>query len=292
MTNKTIIFLTTIIGVAAAAHAQTWVSAATGNDANACTRTAPCKTFQRAVNVTPAWGQVGVLDPGDYGSVTISQSVTIDGGGLASNVTTTSVSITVQAGSGIVQLRNLSLHGTGSASHAILYNSGAQLVMENMKINGFNDDCVRVGPGNNADLVIKDTSIDNCSAAAMNLSVAAGDTLTAEIINTHMHYTNGGLLVLAGIVSVVGSTISGLGSGSGDVGVTATGGTVMLDNCEISSTEWGIQAVNSTVQVSRSTISSTQLALYTFNASIISNGNNSLFNNFSNGAFTSTVALQ
>ena len=57
---------------------RTWVSGF-GDDANACSRTAPCKTFAGAIGKTAVAGQIHVLDSGDYGAVTITKSVTIDG---------------------------------------------------------------------------------------------------------------------------------------------------------------------------------------------------------------------
>src|SRR6516165_7464812 len=66
-----------------AAHAQasrTWVSGV-GDDANPCSRTAPCNTFAGAISKTAAGGEIDALDPGGYGAVTITKSITIDGGG-------------------------------------------------------------------------------------------------------------------------------------------------------------------------------------------------------------------
>src|SRR5438045_8694694 len=63
------------------AHAQasrTWVSGV-GDDANPCSRTAPCKTFAGAISKTAAGGEIDALDPGGYGAVTITKAMTIDG---------------------------------------------------------------------------------------------------------------------------------------------------------------------------------------------------------------------
>src|SRR3954453_8058258 len=59
---------------------RTWVSGL-GNDANPCSLTAPCKTFAGAISKTAAGGEISVLDPGGFGAVTITKSITIDGGG-------------------------------------------------------------------------------------------------------------------------------------------------------------------------------------------------------------------
>src|ERR1700722_9969089 len=64
---------------AAPAQAQatrTWVSGV-GDDANPCSRTAPCKTFAGAISKTAPFGEINVLDPGGFGAVTITKSITI-----------------------------------------------------------------------------------------------------------------------------------------------------------------------------------------------------------------------
>ena len=63
----------------APAHAQatrTWVSGV-GDDANPCSRTAPCKTFAGAISKTAAGGEINCLDPGGFGAVTITKAITI-----------------------------------------------------------------------------------------------------------------------------------------------------------------------------------------------------------------------
>ena len=65
---------------AAAQATRTWVSGV-GDDANPCSRTAPCKTFAGAISKTAAGGEINALDPGGFGAVTITKSITIDGGG-------------------------------------------------------------------------------------------------------------------------------------------------------------------------------------------------------------------
>src|SRR3984957_15015789 len=73
---------------ASAANAQatrTWVSGV-GDDANPCSRTAPCKTFAGAISKTAAAGEIDCLDPGGFGALTITKSITIDCLGLSESV--------------------------------------------------------------------------------------------------------------------------------------------------------------------------------------------------------------
>src|ERR1044072_7395304 len=61
------------------AHAQatrTWVSGV-GDDANPCSRTAPCKTFAGAISKTATGGEINCLDPGGFGGVTITKTLSI-----------------------------------------------------------------------------------------------------------------------------------------------------------------------------------------------------------------------
>src|SRR5438309_12002079 len=63
----------------APAHAQatrTWVSGV-GDDANPCSRTAPCKTFAGAISKTAALGEINCIDPGGFGALTITKSITV-----------------------------------------------------------------------------------------------------------------------------------------------------------------------------------------------------------------------
>src|SRR5712664_3217542 len=61
---------------AQAQSARTWVSG-TGDNANPCSRTAPCRTFQGAMASTSPGGEINCLDAGDFGSVAIFMSLTI-----------------------------------------------------------------------------------------------------------------------------------------------------------------------------------------------------------------------
>jgi hypothetical protein len=69
-----------VLFAAAPAQAQatrTWVSGV-GDDANPCSRTAPCKTFAGAISKTALNGEINCLDPGGFGAITITKSITID----------------------------------------------------------------------------------------------------------------------------------------------------------------------------------------------------------------------
>src|ERR1700691_4400829 len=115
MLRKLSLLLTIIVAtfawaeVGQAQSTRTWVSGV-GDDANPCSRTAPCMTFAGAITKTAAGGEIDALDPGGFGAVTITKSITIDGGGggVASVMSSSGANgITVSAGAtDIVTIRN------------------------------------------------------------------------------------------------------------------------------------------------------------------------------------------
>src|SRR6516165_1494195 len=124
-----VICLTIGISTANAQASRTWVSGV-GDDANPCSRTAPCKTFAGAISKTAPRGEIDALDPGGFGAVTITKAITIDGGGgqVASILVSGTNGIVVQAGpTDVVTLRNLRIDGIGTGLNGIRYLSGAAL---------------------------------------------------------------------------------------------------------------------------------------------------------------------
>src|SRR3954451_11864870 len=98
---------------------RTWVSGV-GDDANPCSRTAPCKTFAGAISKTANGGEINCLDPGGFGGVTIGKSLTIkchytEGGALVAG--TNGIVINATA-TDKVTLRGLDLNGAGGAAGA------------------------------------------------------------------------------------------------------------------------------------------------------------------------------
>src|SRR5262245_22483412 len=105
---------------ASAQATRTWVSGV-GDDVNPCSRTAPCKTFAGAISKTAINGEINCMDPGGFGAVTITKSMTIDcsntvGSIIASTINGVIINIGVTAGDPhrSVRLRGLSINGTGS----------------------------------------------------------------------------------------------------------------------------------------------------------------------------------
>src|SRR5437867_12215423 len=97
--------------LAQAQATRTWVSGV-GDDVNPCSRTAPCKTFAGAISKTATGGEIDVLDPGGYGAVTITRSITIDGSNTQASVLAAGTNGIIINGAGIeVTIRGLAING-------------------------------------------------------------------------------------------------------------------------------------------------------------------------------------
>ena len=78
--------LVALMSTAAQAQAtRTWVSGV-GDDANPCSRTAPCNTFAGAISKTATTGEINCLDSGGFGALTIIKSITIKCEGVIGGV--------------------------------------------------------------------------------------------------------------------------------------------------------------------------------------------------------------
>jgi hypothetical protein len=117
---------------ARAQAARTFVSAA-GSDSNNCTSVAtPCRHFAAAYAATSTGGEIVALDPANYGSLTISQAITIEGGGW-SYVTppANGAGITINASGSTVIIRNLQINGANAANSTGVAVTGGSLILEN-----------------------------------------------------------------------------------------------------------------------------------------------------------------
>jgi hypothetical protein len=135
---RVFLIITLVLGFTVAAHAQatrTWVSGV-GDDVNPCSRTAPCKTFQGAISKTAAGGEISVLDPGGFGAVTITKSLTIDGKGqIASILSSATNGVTVNAAAtDKIYLRNIEINGGGTGLTGVRVLNAATVTLENMFI--------------------------------------------------------------------------------------------------------------------------------------------------------------
>src|SRR3954453_190664 len=120
---------------------RTWVSGV-GDDANPCSRTAPCKTFAGAISKTANGGEINCIDPGGFGGVTITKSLTIkchytEGGVLVAG---TNAIVVNAAATDKVTLKGLDINGIGVGTQTSL--SGVK-VLSARKVRVFDSEIYR-----------------------------------------------------------------------------------------------------------------------------------------------------
>lgn len=245
------------------AHAQatrTWVSGV-GDDANPCSRTAPCKTFAGAISKTAAGGEIDVLDPGGFGTVTITKSITIDGSGgsIGSILASATNGINVNAGANdTVILRNLSINGAGTTLglNGINFLAGKALHVQNVKIEHFSQHCISVAPGSTAPTVtvqILDSTLNSCQTTGLFVKNPSSGTVNVNVSVEKSRFLLNGTGVFAE---------DGDGAGGGA----------------------------SVIQMSNSTVFGNTNGLTQVNGGIIKSfGNNQTVGNATNGSFSSVA---
>jgi hypothetical protein len=291
---------------AGAQATRTWVSGL-GNDANPCSLTAPCKTFAGAISKTATGGEISALDPGGYGAVTITKSITIDGGGgqVASILAAGSNGIVISGAGAIVTLRNLRINGAAQSVtpglNGIRLLSGAMLHIENCVIFGFSQNAIDINLNQAAAprVFITDTTVSdsaggvtarNTGSGVVTLTIHRGNLVQNSSFGLRADGSGGGHVV----ASLSDSYVSGNGTG-----VLASAGpniaNIMVTRSSVGGNVTnGLQATGpanfSNILVSNTlvTLNGTGLAV-SGGGSIQTYKNNAVDSNSANGAFTSSI---
>jgi hypothetical protein len=220
--------ITLVTAAPASAQANRTFVSGHGLDTNQCTLAAPCRTFAQAITLTNPGGEITVLDPAGYGSVTISKPISIvnDGVGEAGLTAVNSAGIMINAGpTDVVTLRGLTLVGSGTADYGIRFSSGGGLNIQNSVIRGFQGG-IFFYPGNASVLNVSDTVLSN----NVNDGVLVQPSTTNAVVNAFFERVqalgNGasGFDVIGyyASTSTINATAADCGSSGNQIGYTAT----------------------------------------------------------------------
>ena len=266
--------------LAQAQATRTWVSGV-GDDANPCSRTAPCKTFAGAISKTAAGGEINCLDPAGYGAVTITKSIAIDchyteGGILAASVN--GVIINALSTDKVI-LRGLDINGAGGAGglDGIRFLAGGSLHVEDTVINNMTNG-INVGLNQtaNAEVYVTNSYIRNNSTVGIFVSNSGTGVVNAVVERTTSENNQFGLIgrnnsrvearnsVFSGnsstgvlsevltagpvsVINVINSAVTGNGTGlSSGNSSQANQGNLRVSGCTISFNTTGVTAGNGT----------------------------------------------
>jgi hypothetical protein len=234
--------LAILIAAAVPANAQatrTWVSGV-GDDANPCSRTAPCKTFAGAISKTAAGGEINVLDPGGFGGVTITKSLTISSEGFEAGVLVSGTNaITINAApTDVVVLRGLDIEGLGTSLAGIKVLAAGVVHVENCTINHFTQNGIEFVPtsvaASTSQLHVLNTIIRNTTGSGGGIHIKPGTNVTATgtIENTQLRNNSVGIRVEDNSTISAKNVTAANSVGSGFiVAATSLAATLNLDTC-------------------------------------------------------------
>jgi hypothetical protein len=206
--SQLLVFAALSFFVASQAFAQatrTWVSGV-GDDANPCSRTAPCKTFAGAISKTATGGEISALDPGGFGAVTITKAITISGDGTLAGILaalTQGIVVNAPAGSTVI-IRNVSIDGVGTGTNGIRFLAGGELHVENVTIHGFTGQGILFNPSAASALFVNNSSIRNSDGGGIFIQPTGGTgTAVASINGTTLDGNGRGLRAEDGSTVIV-----------------------------------------------------------------------------------------
>jgi Periplasmic copper-binding protein (NosD) len=213
------IFMFAFASLVQAQATRTWVSGV-GDDVNPCSRTAPCKTFAGAISKTAAGGEIDCLDPGGFGAVTTTKSITLDGtdgAGFGSILAGSTSGVTINGLGAVVTLRNLSINGAGPVAglNGVRFIQGSKLLVEGCQIFNFTGGVagIEISIATAASIQIKDSTIYG-NVRGLHATSTGGIVGIMVEDSSIQNNTNEGIKMDSnGFVTVRNSTISLNGTG-------------------------------------------------------------------------------
>ena len=294
-------FTLAVASMAQAQATRTWVSGV-GDDVNPCSRTAPCKTFAGAISKTANGGEIDCLDPGGFGAVTITKSITIDGthgSGFGSILHSGTVGVIINDTSaspptGTVTLKNLSINAAGTTlgtdgiriiSQKVVNIIGCTIFGDSGR--GINDQRTH---GGGPSLLVQDTTIHNTGGDGIHVgnptsnvsAVINGVNISRSAIGIFMANATASFIRDTTVTfSTTGIQIDGSGSVASVIGCTLSGNGTGLSNTNSANT-----------RLTESTITHNSTGINVPSGTVIGSGNNTVAANTGGNSVSSTQAGQ
>jgi hypothetical protein len=291
------LFVAMTVAPAYAQATRTWVSGV-GDDANPCSRTAPCKTYAGAISKTAAGGEISTLDPGGFGGVTITKSITINGDGTLAGILVAGVNAIIvnAAPTDKVIIRNVSIVGAGTGISGIRVLSAKEVVVEHVTIDGFTASGIdfAAGSANPMSVFVRSSRITKVGTGIKVVAFAGGNAVLTVDHTDILQATNGIELGANGVFATVRD--SSLVQNSSN-GLLLSGASAQVDVAntmfQFNTTGLNLSVGGTAARVASSQFFNNSLGLSNAGGgTTLSNGQNVFAGNSGNGAFTGSVVVQ
>jgi hypothetical protein len=276
-------------GPAQAQLGRTFISA-NGSDGNPCSRAQPCRTLLGAYDQTNAGGEINVLDPAGYGTLTIGKSISIVNDGVGSAgvlVPAGSDGIVINAGaSAVVNLRGLVIEGAGQGQNGITFLSGQALTIENCVIRGLAGKGIKIETESALMLAVSNTLVADNGNIGIHIVTTGSNPLKAAFNRVEIHGNGShGLLVdgRASIGNIAATAVDSVFAYNGAAGIFAasTSGsspttiTVVLSTSSHNATGLQVGSDNAVIRLGRSSVTGNNAGWTAFpGGSLLSYGDN------------------
>jgi hypothetical protein len=315
--TKTLVFATAIaafFGAQTVAEAQTNYASyvmSSGSDASDCSRSTPCASFAGAYGKTRAGGEIICLDKGNFSSLQITRSVTIncDSPQAGLTVATNTVArfeITTAATDRVI-LRGLDfdIGRYAGFGNSIQFTGAGALILDHVKITGNPDSFngIFFAPTGSSRLIVTDSLIayngGSGGGAGIRVYPSPGGSAQVSLDRVSLSGNAYGIAFdgsnnTAGINATINDSVA---SGNDQDGIIVTAPSapigVTVVNSRSVNNSFGIRSfgTNVTVRVQGSQIIGNGTGL-SGSGALLTGGGNTVQANATNGSFTGSYALQ
>lgn len=239
-----LVFTCAFATLAQAQATRTWVSGV-GDDANPCSRTAPCKTFAGAISKTATAGEISVLDPGGFGTINITKSITINGthgAGFGSiSAALASAGVIVNNAAAVVRLKSLDINGMGSGTDGIRISAALKVYIEDTKVDGFTNRGINdVRTTASGFLNITDSNVSSTTGSGIAIIPAGAGSVTATLDNVHSQGSaNSGYAQSGNVKATIRNSVF-TGNAMNGIFADGTGGELNITDCVSSHNNVGL----------------------------------------------------
>ena len=263
----------------------------------------PCGSFQAAHNVTADGGHVIVIDSGDFGSATITKSITFSGGQAYAISTTGGISI--QSNVNVV-LRNLILDGQGGGKTGIRVVDAASVLIDGCVVQNYIAGILYI-TGIPGKLTVQNSTISNNGFGTSSGGIIVRPTANGSarviiertsVLNNVFGIVADGSTSTAGINMTINESLTGGNAQDGIIATTPSGGApigIYVKNTRSSNNSFGIRSIGPgvTIRVDGSSVIGNVTGLsFSGGGALQTFGNNASQANASNGSFSGPVPLQ
>lgn len=244
--NILVVSLFTVTLASSASAASRVFVSSSGNDANACSLAAPCRTFSKAITAVDAGGEIVAVDSGGYGSFTINKAVSVIAApGVYAGISDPVSGVTINAGSSaVVVLRGLTLNASGSEAIGIKTPTVGALHVENCVINGW-EYGIHFAPSNAAQLFVTDTALRNNSVIGILVDAEFGHSARATIDHCLVEKNSGGITISSIYYQDQAQATIRNVTAAGNLSAISIGGTgtqVNVESCMVVNNTFGLSS--------------------------------------------------